>query len=583
MSELTPLVDAQHGAFYMMDAEPEPKLHLIATYGFGGRKSLASSYRLKDSLIGQCAFERKRILLSDVPEDFISVATGMGEASPRSVVVLPVLFEGEIKAVIELASFRSFTPNYLTFLDQLMASVGVILNMISSSMRTEELLQQLKKSNAELEAQAAELNEKAKLLEVKNQEVELASRSLEEKAEQLQLISKYKSEFLANMSHELRTPLNSLLILSKTLAENRGRNLTSEQVKFAETVYTSGNDLLQLINEILDLSKVEAGKMPIDPRTFPLDDVRDYIERTFRHVAEQKGLSFEVRMDERLPATMFSDPTRLQQILKNLLSNAFKFTSEGGVKMIVEPSPGEPRALRFSVQDTGIGIPLDKHRLIFEAFQQADGTTSRKYGGTGLGLTISREMARLLGGAIEVKSAPGQGSTFTLRLPASYAGADTTASREESRAHEAAPEPLVPPLPQNADFSGKKVLLVDDDGRNVFAISSVLKERGMRVLHAENGRVALDLLQENSDVDAVLMDTMMPEMDGLDATRAIRGLAGFKSLPIISLTAKAMKGDREKALAAGASEYVTKPVDPERLLAILHVWLRSDPKLTAAP
>jgi CheY-like chemotaxis protein len=251
--------------------------------------------------------------------------------------------------------------------------------------------------------------------------------------------------------------------------------------------------------------------------------------------------------------------------------------------MIVEPSPGEPRALRFSVQDTGIGIPLDKHRLIFEAFQQADGTTSRKYGGTGLGLTISREMARLLGGAIEVKSAPGQGSTFTLRLPASYAGADTTASREESRAHEAAPEPLVPPLPENADFSGKKVLLVDDDGRNVFAISSVLKERGMRVLHAENGRVALDLLQENADVDAVLMDTMMPEMDGLDATRAIRGLAGFKSLPIISLTAKAMKGDREKALAAGASEYVTKPVDPERLLAILHVWLRSGPKLTAAP
>jgi HAMP domain-containing protein/signal transduction histidine kinase/ActR/RegA family two-component response regulator len=581
MSELTPLVDAQHGAFYMMDAEPEPRLHLIATYGFGGRKSLASSYRLKENLIGQCAFERKRILLTDVPEGFISVATGMGEASPRSVVVLPVLFEGEIKAVIELASFRGFTPNYLTFLDQLMASVGVILNMISSSMRTEELLQQLKKSNAELEAQAKELNEKAKLLEVKNQEVELASRSLEEKAEQLQLISKYKSEFLANMSHELRTPLNSLLILSKTLAENRGRNLTTEQVKFAETVYSSGNDLLQLINEILDLSKVEAGKMPIDPRTFPLDDVRDYIERTFRHVAEQKGLAFAVHMDERLPQSMFTDPTRLQQILKNLLSNAFKFTSDGGVKMIVEPSPVDPRTLLFSVQDTGIGIPLDKHRMIFEAFQQADGTTSRKYGGTGLGLTISREMARLLGGAIEVKSAPGQGSVFTLRLPASYAGADTAAMREDSRGHEAAPEPHVPPLPEDADFSGKKVLLVDDDGRNVFAISSVLKERGMQVLHAENGRIALDLLRDNGDVDAVLMDTMMPEMDGLDATRAIRGLAHFKSLPIISLTAKAMKGDREKALAAGASEYVTKPVDPERLLAILHVWLGSGPQPAA--
>jgi CheY-like chemotaxis protein len=402
--------------------------------------------------------------------------------------------------------------------------------------------------------------------------VELASRSLEEKAEQLQLISKYKSEFLANMSHELRTPLNSLLILSKTLAENRGRNLTGEQVKFAETVYSSGNDLLQLINEILDLSKVEAGKMPIDPRTFPLDDVRDYIERTFRHIAEQKGLAFEVHMGERLPASMFSDPTRLQQILKNLLSNAFKFTAQGGVTMVVEPTADETRSIRFSVQDTGIGIPLDKHKLIFEAFQQADGTTSRKYGGTGLGLTISREMARLLGGVIEVKSAPGQGSTFTLRLPASYAGADAVA-REDSRTHETAPEPHVPPLPADADFSGHKVLLVDDDGRNVFAISSVLKDRGMEVLHAQNGKIALDLLRKHDDISAVLMDTMMPEMDGLDATRAIRGLAQFQALPIISLTAKAMKGDREKALAAGASEYVTKPVDPERLLAILHVWL----------
>ena len=574
VSELTPLVGAQHGAFYMMDAEPEPSLHLMATYGFGGRKNLASSYRLKENLIGQCAFERKRILLADVPEGFISIATGMGDASPRAVVVLPVLFEGVIKAVIELASFRTFTPNYLTFLDQLMASVGVILNMISSSMRTEELLQQLKTSNAELEAQATELNEKAKLLEVKNQEVELASRSLEEKAEQLQLISKYKSEFLANMSHELRTPLNSLLILSKTLAENRGKNLTTEQVKFAETVYSSGHDLLQLINEILDLSKVEAGKMPIDPRTFPLEEVRDYIVRTFRHVADQKGLAFDIQMDPALPATMFSDPTRLQQILKNLLSNAFKFTATGGVTMLVEPAADDPRSITFSVQDTGIGIPLDKHKLIFEAFQQADGTTSRKYGGTGLGLTISREMARLLGGAIEVKSAPNQGSTFTLRLPISYAGADVL-PREDSKAHETARDPRVPPLPADADFSGKKVLLVDDDGRNVFAITSILKARGMEVLHAENGKLALELLQAQGDVDAVLMDTMMPEMDGLDATRAIRSLARFRSLPIISLTAKAMKGDREKALSAGASEYVTKPVDPERLLAILHVWLRA--------
>ena len=577
VSELTPLVEAQHGAFYMMDAEEDPSLHLIASYGFGGRKTLAGFYKMKESLIGQCAFEKKRILLKDVPENFIYIATGMGEAPPRHVVVLPVLFEGETKAVIELASFRVFTANDLTFLDQLMNSVGVILNMISSSMRTEELLQQLKKSNAELGAQATELNEKAKLLEVKNQEVELASRSLEEKAEQLQLISKYKSEFLANMSHELRTPLNSLLILSRTLAENRGGNLTGEQVKFAQTVFTSGNDLLQLINEILDLSKVEAGRMPIDPRMFPIFEVRDYLEQTFRHVADQKGLAFDIRMDDDLPANIYSDAVRLQQILKNLLSNAFKFTAKGSVTLSIERAPRErgEDTISFSVRDTGIGIPADKQKLIFEAFQQADGTTSRKYGGTGLGLTISREIARLLGGAIDVVSAPDNGSTFTLYMPARYAGAEALA--REERSGEVLGENPAPPLPVDADFSGKTVLIVDDDGRNVFAIETVLKARDMDVLHASNGKIAVEMLRNNRHVDAVLMDTMMPEMDGISATRVIRGIDSFRSLPIISLTAKAMKGDREKALEAGASEYVTKPVDPERLLAILHVWLNKKP------
>ncbi len=576
MSELTPLVDAQHGAFYMMEADAHDAsiLHLIASYGFGGRKTLANGYRLKESLIGQCAFEKKRILLSEVPDNFIYIATGMGAAPPRSVVVLPVLFEGQIKAVIELASFKQFSSNHLTFLDQLMASVGVILNMISSSMRTEELLQELKKSNAELEAQAVELNEKAKLLEVKNQEVELASRSLEEKAEQLQLISKYKSEFLANMSHELRTPLNSLLILSKMLAENRDGNLTAEQVKFAQTVFTSGNDLLQLINEILDLSKVEAGKMPIDPRTFSVSEVRDYLEQTFRHVADQKGLSFEIRMDAGLPTTLFSDINRLQQILKNLLSNAFKFTAKGGVTLKVQLAQRErgDGLLSFAVQDSGIGIAIEKQKLIFEAFQQADGTTSRKYGGTGLGLTISREIARLLGGSIEVVSAPNHGSTFTPILPTRYAGAEAV-QRDDAMAHEAAPERPVPPLPDNASFAGIKVLLVDDDVRNLFALQSVLQSRHIEVLHADNGRVAIELLQDHPDVDIVLMDTMMPEMDGLSATRAIRDIVQYRSMPIISLTAKAMKGDREKAVEAGASDYITKPVDPDRLLAVIHHWV----------
>ncbi|HWA72117.1 MAG TPA: HAMP domain-containing protein [Polyangiaceae bacterium] len=574
MSELTPLVDAQQGAFYLMENEGEDSiLNLVASYGFGGRKSLSNRYRLRESLIGQCAFEKKRILLGEVPPDFLHIATGMGEARPRSVIVLPVLFEGETKAVIELASFSTFSPNHLTFLDQLMGSVGVILNMISSSMRTEELLQQLKKSNAELGAQAAELNEKAKLLEIKNSEVELASRSLEEKAEQLQLISKYKSEFLANMSHELRTPLNSLLILSQVLAENRNQNLTPEQVKFAQTVYTSGHELLSLINEILDLSKVEAGKMPIVPKSFSLSNVKDYLEQTFRHVADQKGLSFEIQMAQDLPEVMFTDVNRLQQILKNLLSNAFKFTANGSVVMRLWAEAGDRgRTIAFSVEDTGIGIPAAKQKLIFEAFQQADGTTSRKYGGTGLGLTISREIARLLGGSIEVKSVLGEGSTFTLRVPDAYPGADVSLRDEQIYAATNAEEDAIPDLPDDADFRGTRVLLVDDDLRNIFALRTVLEARGIEVLHAANGRIALDMLAAEPDVDLVLMDTMMPELDGLSATRRIRETSRLASLPIISLTAKAMQGDREKALEAGASGYVTKPVDPGKLLSVIHLW-----------
>ncbi len=583
MSELTPLVGAQHGAFFMMEtSENAPMLNLIASYAFTMRKNLSNSYRLKESLIGQCAFEKKRILLSDVPENFIHISTGMGDAPPRNVVVLPVLFEGETKAVIELASFKVFSDNHLTFLDQLMDSIGVILNMISSSMRTEELLQELKRSNAELEAQANELNDKAKLLEVKNQEVELASRSVEEKAEQLQLISKYKSEFLANMSHELRTPLNSLLILSKMLSENKEKNLTPDQVKFASTVYSSGNDLLGLINEILDLSKIEAGKMPIDPKQVDLPEVTDYVERTFRHMADQKGLDFQIIMEKGVPRTMFTDVNRLQQILKNLLSNAFKFTERGKVTMNITPVgrnqkvagivlPTNQTIVAFAVQDTGIGIPLNKQKMIFEAFQQADGTTSRKYGGTGLGLTISREITRLLGGWLHVESAPDHGSTFTLYLPQNYNGVDfAPAALPESNTENNVD---VPPLPADADFTGCKILVVDDDSRNIFAIDSVLEDRRMIVLHAENGKVGITQLNENPDVDLVLMDMMMPEMDGIQATRTIRKDARFTTLPIISLTAKAMKGDREKAILAGASDYVTKPVDPEKLLSVIHIWL----------
>ena len=582
MSELTPLVDASQGTFFMSEGEgEETSLNLIASYAFTERKNVSNRYRLKEGLVGQCAFEKKRIMLTQAPEDFM-IRSSMTETKPCNVIVLPVLFEGELKAVIELASIFPFKQNYINFLDQLMDSVGVILNMISSSMRTEELLQELKRSNAELEAQAKELEEKAKLLEVKNQEVELASRSLEEKAEQLSLISKYKSEFLANMSHELRTPLNSLLILSKTLADNKDKNLTTEQVKFAATVYSAGQDLLALINEILDLSKVEAGKMPVNPKEVQTKDIQEYLEQTFKPVAEHKGLGFIIDVDDKFPKNVFTDENRMQQILKNLLSNAFKFTEKGQVKLRIglgdksrkyalDTLNKAKNIVMFRVTDTGIGIPKEKQTMIFEAFQQADGTTSRKYGGTGLGLTISREIARLLGGIIEVESEPGVGSQFTLYLPQKYTG-----SEMGPRLNEEELALNIPLLPVDADFSNHKVLIVDDDMRNIFALTTVLNAKGMSVVYAENGKDGIRVLQDNPDVDLVLMDTMMPEMDGLAAIKEIRTQERFRDLPIISLTAKAMKGDREKCLEAGASDYITKPVDEKNLLAVMYGWLKSN-------
>jgi signal transduction histidine kinase/CheY-like chemotaxis protein/HAMP domain-containing protein len=578
MSELTPLVDAQHGAFFVAESlEGEVVLNLIASYAFNERKHLSHQYRLKQALVGQCAFEKKRILVTNAPENYILIGSGLGDGKPQNILLLPVVFEGKLKAVIELAAFKPFSVNYLNFLDQLMDSVGVILNMISSTMRTEELLQEVKRSNAELEAQAKELEDKAKLLELKNKEVEMASSSLEEKAEQLSLISKYKSEFLANMSHELRTPLNSLLILSKALAENKDNNLTPEQVKYAMTVHSTGQDLLTLINEILDLSKVEAGKMSIEPQEIRLLDIYEYLEQSFRPLTTHKNLDFQIRGENNVPETIFTDHNRLQQILKNLLSNAVKFTEKGGVslnisiaekghKFGIETLDKSPRIFAFAVSDTGIGIPLQKQNIIFEAFQQADGTTSRKYGGTGLGLTISREITRLLGGIITVTSTPGVGSTFTLYLPERYIGVESIKDINMEK------ETAIP-LASPTNLKGKRILVVDDDKRNIYALTSILQEQGIDVIHAENGKVALKKLKEVADIHLVLMDIMMPEMNGFDAIKSIRKMSKFDSLPIVALTAKAMKGDREQCLAAGASDYITKPVDTDRLLSLMHTWL----------
>jgi len=954
MSELTPLVSAHHGAFFIMDAEAgTPTLRLLASYAYRARKHVGNRFAIGEGLVGQAALEKQPILLQNVPDDYIQITSGLGEAPPRNILVLPILFEGEVKAVIELASFLPFSQIHQTFLDQLAESIGVVLNMISANMRTEELLEQsqkltqelqsqskelqqqqdeLKRSNSELEAQAKtlrqseellkeqqeelqqvneELEEKASLLaeqnqkvEQKNREVEAARLSLEEKAEQLAISGKYKSEFLANMSHELRTPLNSSLILAKMLSDNKEGTLTSKQVEFAQTIYSSGTDLLNLINDILDLSKVEAGKMEVNPLEVSMGDVESFSKRTFDPVAQQKGLRFSVETPPDVPPTIYTDEQRLQQVLKNLLSNAFKFTEHGSVTLTVRKAEKgrrfasrildrAPTVIAFQVTDTGIGIAKDKQQLIFEAFQQADGTTSRKYGGTGLGLNISREIARLLGGEIRVESNPGSGSTFTLFLPQHYVEPDAPKNHDSggrarmddtgrfrasplrlpSRGtggaeawspsgggtavlpapeHEAAddvvmsrdslprpesftddrdtiepgdrvlliiendesfnkvllemarekgfkglaaldgesglklahafepdaitldidmpgmdgwavldrlkhhpetrhipvhiisgirerqqglksgaiaymekpvtkealddafakmahfidasvkrllvvednqtqregiieliqhedveitavesaedalrelasghfdcmvldlglkdmngfqlletvkanpamwdlpiiiytgkdlsaqeetslrkyaetiivkdvksPERLLDEtalflhrveakLPEqkrrmlerlhntDAIFTGKRVLIVDDDVRNIFSLTSMLEDHGMQVSFAENGKDAIALLRERQDFDLVLMDIMMPEMDGYDTTRAIREMPALKSLPIIALTAKAMKGDREKTIAAGASDYITKPVDTEQLLSLMRVWL----------
>ena len=490
MSELTPTVSAQLGAFYMMEAangDDEPMLRLIASYGYKQRKNLSNEFKPGEGLVGQAALEKIPITVKNAPEDYVRITSGLGEGMPVNIIDLPVLFEDQVLGVIELASFEPLSEIHFTFLEQLMETIGVVLNTLIANMRTEELLQQsqsltqelqsqseelqsrqdeLKQSNAELEEQAQslkaseellqqqqeelqqtneELQEKAALLErqnrdieIKNREIELARAGLEERAEQLALSSKYKSEFLANMSHELRTPLNSLLILSNMLAENPAGNLDTKQVEFAQTINAAGTDLLELINDILDLSKVEAGKMDVHASQLKLPVVSEYVEQTFRPVASDKKLDFDVSLRRDTASAIVTDEQRLQQVLRNLLSNAFKFTEKGGVTLRI--GPAEPdvvfandhlagtEAIAFAVVDTGIGIDSDKLRLIFEAFQQADGTTSRRYGGTGLGLSISREIARLLGGEIQATSAVGEGSTFTLYLPHEYKAPERAAT-----------------------------------------------------------------------------------------------------------------------------------------------------------
>ncbi|AWE50199.1 hybrid sensor histidine kinase/response regulator [Streptomyces nigra] len=598
LRELTPLVNAQYGAFFLADPDEEDAalpttvpgkgLAFIAGYGSAQGTTLETGGLPVHGLVRQAAREKKRILVEEAPPDYIRIASGLGEAAPTSVVIIPILFEDKLLGVIELASFSRFSDVHLAFFDQFVNTIAVAINTIIANSRTESLL-------GESQRLARQLQERSDELQMQQAELQRSNAELEEKAALLATSSQYKSEFLANMSHELRTPLNSLLILARLLSDNPDGRLSDQEVQFATTIHRSGSDLLQLINDILDLSKIEAGRMDVRPKRLPLIKLLDYVHATFRPLTLDRGLAFEVRVGEDVPREMYSDEQRLQQILRNLLSNAIKFTASGKVELRVgrvrDPDADGEEIIAFAVTDTGIGIAPEKLPVIFEAFQQADGTTNRKYGGTGLGLSISREIAGLLGGRIVAESEPGRGSTFTLYVPVVSPGHSMTGALGEQR---------LPPVPQQLSaepfaalhepddswpapakleswqtgrpgrvLPGRRVLIVDDDIRNVFALTHVLGRVGMPVLYAENGREGIETLERAPDVELVLMDIMMPEMDGYETISAIRRTPRWADLPIVALTAKAMPGDREKSIARGANDYVPKPVDVDQLLTVV--------------
>ncbi|WP_455354917.1 HAMP domain-containing protein [Streptomyces sp. SYSU K217416] len=601
MDGVPPLVGAQYGAFFLAE-ERADSTELVRTAAYGAPDDPAGApprFRIGQSLVGQAARSRRTLTVRDVPPGYATIASGTGSLDPSTLIVLPIVVEDQVLGAIELAALRPFTAIHLDFLEQFIETVGVNVSSLIANARTDELLdrsqrltaelstrsqelqarqKELQRSNAELKEKAALLADRNRDIERKNLEIEQARQELETRAQQLSRTSMYKSEFLANMSHELRTPLNSLLILAQLLAQNPEGNLTEKQVDYAEVIHSAGSDLLQLINDILDLSKVEAGKMDIHPEPVALDLLLEYAEATFRPVATERGLDFRVIAAPDVPDELTTDESRLRQVLRNLLSNALKFTDEGHVELRVDRAGDDelPAALRgggpalaFRVTDTGIGIPDDRLETIFGAFQQGDGTTARRYGGTGLGLSISREVAQLLGGSVVAESSPGRGSRFTLYLPVHaehhperpHSGARMRWEREGE-------------LPSGVPVAaGRTVLVVDDDTRNVFALTEVLEREGMRVLRADNGGAGLELLAAHDDVDLIVMDVMMAGMDGYAATAAIREMPRYADVPVIAVTAKAMPGDRAKALAAGANDYVTKPVDTDDLVGRIRGWL----------
>ncbi len=600
LSELAPLVNAQQGVIYQMESEDSGSMTLLSAFADDGGDGHLRRISIGEGLVGQCASEKRRMLITDLPENTLSIRSGLFKATPRNVIVLPVLFEDRVKAVIELASLSVFTASHLAFLEQLTSSIGIVLNSIEATMQTEALLQQSQQLAAELQAQQKELQQtneqlaqKAQQLaeqnvevERKNQEIEQARRALEEKAKELALTSKYKSEFLANMSHELRTPLNSILVLGQQLGDNPDGNLTPRQVEFARTIHGAGTDLLNLISDILDLSKIESGTVSVQAEEVFFASLVEGVGRPFRHEAESRRLSFEVYTDPNLPRSLVTDSKRLQQVLKNLLSNAFKFTEQGGVRLSVAPVSsgwsedhpilgGAASVIAFEVADSGIGIPLDKQRIIFEAFQQADAGTSRKYGGTGLGLAISRELASLLGGEIQLRSSPGKGSTFTLYLPQTYVGAHTPGIRI-SESPSATPVTNLPlsaaaverqgaePIEddrQNLQPDDAVLLVIEDDPHYARVLRDLARDKGFKVLAAARGVEALNLAREFHPT-AVSLDVFLPDMLGWTVLNHLKQDPTTRHIPVQMLT---LDEDRNQGLARGAFSFVTKPATSDAL------------------
>ncbi|MGQ0538897.1 MAG: response regulator, partial [Gemmatimonadaceae bacterium] len=586
LSELVPLIGAHQGVIYQLDTQAEPHLRMLASYANANEPKYPDRLELGHGFVGQCAVEKRRILVTEVPQDVVPIGAILLQALPRSIVVIPISFENELKAVLGLASLHDFAPSHLAFLELLTASIGIVLNSIEATMQTEALLKQSQQLAGELTFRQKELQQTNEELEQKAQQLAERNVEVERKTAELALTSKYKSEFLANMSHELRTPLNSILILGQQLGDNPDGNLSEKQVEFARTIHAAGTDLLNLITDILDLSKIESGTVTVDAEEIFFSSLIGTVDRSFRHEADRRGLSFDTQIDPHLGRSMVTDPRRLQQVLKNLLSNAFKFTSQGGVRFNASVATSgwttghpmldsTPTVVAFEVSDTGIGIPAEKQRIIFEAFQQADAGTGRKYGGTGLGLAISRELAALLGGEIQLRSTMGVGSSFTLYLPLRYVGpatavrtAEALSATAETRAAgavaAAAPVRIAEVVADDRDDlvpGDTTLLIVEDDPHYARILVDLAHDNGFKVLVAHNGTDALDLARRLTP-SAISLDVFLPDMLGWTVLSQLKQDPATRHIPVQIVT---LDEDRQHGLARGAFAFVTKPTSTSGL------------------